>query len=86
MASPKSAYMKTQMSPPKSKLSARLQHMNNTDFLKLFLASNSSYVMGSTALVDLSLLIVEILLSYTNTQHSMALLWMSDQPIAGTSS
>ena len=70
--------------PTKIKV-VRLQKANNTNCLKLFLVSNSSYVTALTALVGLGFLIVKALVSRTNTPHSVALLWMSDQPIAETS-
>jgi hypothetical protein len=40
---------------------------------------------GSTALVSLGLLIVEVSRSHSDTLHSVGLLWTSDQPVAGTS-
>jgi hypothetical protein len=80
----KIAYMKTQLSPPKSKLSG-YKIQKNINLLKLFLVSNSSCVIGLRALVGLGLLIFEALVSSTDTLHSVALLWTSDQPIAETS-
>ena len=76
----KSAYMKTQLVPPKSKFSGYKTQTTQINF-KLYLVSNSSYVTGLTALVGLGLLIVEALVSGTNTPHTVALLWMSDQLI-----
>jgi hypothetical protein len=83
--SPKSAYMKTQLSPPKSMLSGYKIQTTQINCLKLFLVSNSSYVTGLTALVSLGLLIVEALVSRTNTPHSVALPWTNDQSITKTS-
>ena len=77
--------MKTQLSPPKSKLSGYKIQATQINFLKLFLVSNPSYVIGLTALVGLGLLIVEALVSHSDAPHSVALLWTSDQSIAETS-
>jgi hypothetical protein len=68
-ASPKSAYMKIPLSPPKSKLSGYKIQTTQINFLQLFLVSNSSYVTGLTPLVGTGLLIVEALVSGTNTPH-----------------
>jgi hypothetical protein len=40
---------------------------------------------GSTALVDLGLLIVQVSISHSDTAHSVGLLWTSDQLVAETS-
>jgi len=43
------------------------------------------FFYGSAVLVSLDLLNVEVSGSHSDTPHSVALLWMRDQPIAETS-
>jgi hypothetical protein len=40
---------------------------------------------GATAPVDQGVLVIKITLSQSDTSHSVGLLWMSDQPVAETS-
>ena len=43
------------------------------------------FFSGSTNLVDLGLLIVQVTRSHSDTPHSVGLLWTDDRPVAETS-
>jgi hypothetical protein len=47
--------------------------------------NNNNNFHGSTALVSLGLLTVEVSRTHSDTPHSVGLLWTNDQPVAETS-
>jgi hypothetical protein len=54
--------------------------------INLRISLKSVFCCGSTALVGLGFLIVEVSKSHSETPRSVGLLWMSDRPVAESSS